>query len=98
KKASALAHKMKHSPKADRTTTGITADAVILLANILRRLEDGCGLPGRRGRPSILLRRLPGHRQVWVWVRAVGGGVFAARRGGAVAAGTQDWLQVGVAV
>lgn len=41
KKASALAHKMKHSPKADRTTTGITADAVILLANILRRLEDG---------------------------------------------------------
>lgn len=41
KKASALSHKMKHSPKADRTTTGITADAVILLANILRRLEDG---------------------------------------------------------
>ena len=41
KKVSALAHKMKHSPKADRTTTGITADAVILLANILRRLEDG---------------------------------------------------------
>lgn len=28
KKVSALAHKMKHSPKADRTTTGITADAV----------------------------------------------------------------------
>lgn len=41
KKASALSHKMKHSLKADRTTTGITADAVILLANILRRLEDG---------------------------------------------------------
>lgn len=41
KKASALAHKMKHSPKADRATTGITADAVILLANILRRLEEG---------------------------------------------------------
>ena len=41
KKASALSHKMKHSPKADRTTTGITADAVILLANILRRLEEG---------------------------------------------------------
>ncbi|PMB99014.1 hypothetical protein [Brevibacterium luteolum] len=41
KKASALSHKMKHSPKADRTTTGIAADAVILLANILRRLEEG---------------------------------------------------------
>src|SRR5699024_3481280 len=41
KKASALAHKMKHSPKADRTTTGITADAVMRLGNVLRRLEDG---------------------------------------------------------
>lgn len=41
KKASALSHKMKHSPKADRNTTGIAADAVILLANILRRLEEG---------------------------------------------------------
>ena len=41
KKASALSHKMKHSPKADRTTTGIAADPVILLANILRRLEEG---------------------------------------------------------
>ena len=41
KKASALSHKMKHSPQADRTTTGVTADAVILLANILRRVEDG---------------------------------------------------------
>lgn len=40
KKASALAHKMKHSPRADRTTTGIAADTVILLANILRRLQD----------------------------------------------------------
>lgn len=40
KKASALSHKMKHSPRADRTTTGIAADAVILLANILRRLHD----------------------------------------------------------
>lgn len=38
KKASALSHKMKHSPRADRTTTGIAADAVILLANMLRRL------------------------------------------------------------
>lgn len=38
KKASALSHKMKHSPSADRTTAGIAADAVILLANILRRL------------------------------------------------------------
>jgi len=43
KKASALAHKMKHSPRADRTTSGITADAVILLANMLRRLEDTGG-------------------------------------------------------
>lgn len=40
KKASALSHKMKHSGRADRTTTGIAADAVILLANILRRLHD----------------------------------------------------------
>lgn len=39
KKASALAHKMKHSPRADRTSTGIAADAVILLANMLRRLS-----------------------------------------------------------
>lgn len=41
KKAAAFSHKMKHSPNADRTTTGIAADAVILLANILRRLEEG---------------------------------------------------------
>lgn len=40
KKASALSHKMKHSPTADRTSTGIAADSVILLANILRRLQD----------------------------------------------------------
>ena len=40
KKASALAHKMKHSPRADRTSTGIVADSVILLANILRRLQE----------------------------------------------------------
>jgi hypothetical protein len=40
KKASALSHKMKHSPKADRVTTGIAADTVILLANILRRLRE----------------------------------------------------------
>ncbi len=40
KKASALSHKMKHSPRADRTSSGIAADAVILLANILRRLSD----------------------------------------------------------
>jgi hypothetical protein len=40
KKASALSHKMKHSPQADRTTAGIAADAVILLANILRRLRQ----------------------------------------------------------
>lgn len=40
KKASALAHKTKHSSQADRTMSGIAADAVILLANILRRLEE----------------------------------------------------------
>lgn len=40
KKTSALAHRMKHSGRADRITTGIAADAVILLANILRRLSD----------------------------------------------------------
>lgn len=40
KKTSALAHRMKHSSNADRTTTGIAADAVILLANILRRLRE----------------------------------------------------------
>lgn len=40
KKTSALSHKMKHSPRADRIATGIAADAVILLANILRRLRD----------------------------------------------------------
>ena len=34
----------------------------------------------------------------WVWLRSLGGGVFAALRGGLVAAITQDWLQVGVAV
>ena len=35
---------------------------------------------------------------VLVWLRSLGGGVFAALRGGLVAAITQDWLQVGVAV
>lgn len=40
KKASALAHKVKHSPRANRTSAGIAADSVILLANILRRLSD----------------------------------------------------------
>ena len=34
----------------------------------------------------------------YVWLRSLGGGVFAALRGGLVAAITQDWLQVGVAV
>jgi len=38
KQASALAHKMKHSPRADRTSMGIAADS-IMLANILRRLQ-----------------------------------------------------------
>ncbi|MCZ4068833.1 hypothetical protein O1W71_14235 [Microbacterium sp. H37-C3] len=36
--------------------------------------------------------------QTRVWLRSLGGGVFAALRGGLVAAITQDWLQVGVAV
>lgn len=40
KKASALAHKMKHSPRADRTRSGMAADAVIMLANLLRRLAE----------------------------------------------------------
>lgn len=40
KKVSALSHKMKHSPRADRTSSGVAADAVILLANMLRRLSD----------------------------------------------------------
>lgn len=39
-KASGLAHRMKHSSRADRTRTGICADTVILLAHILRRLEE----------------------------------------------------------
>ncbi|WP_141211113.1 hypothetical protein [Enemella dayhoffiae] len=33
-----------------------------------------------------------------LWLRSLGGGVFAALRGGLVAAIMQDWLQVGVAV
>ena len=40
KKASAVAHRMKHSERANRTTTGICADTVILLANVLRRLQE----------------------------------------------------------
>ena len=40
KKALALAHKGKHSPRADRVNAGIAADAVILLANMLRRLAE----------------------------------------------------------
>ena len=40
KKVSALSHKIKHSSTADRTTAGIAADAVIMLANILRRLQE----------------------------------------------------------
>ena len=40
KKVSALAHKIKHSPTADRVAAGIAADTVIMLANILRRLQE----------------------------------------------------------
>lgn len=39
-KTAALAHHVKHSPTANRTEAGIAGDAVILLANMLRRLED----------------------------------------------------------
>jgi hypothetical protein len=35
-----LAHNVKHSPAPTRRDAGITADAVILLANILRRLDQ----------------------------------------------------------
>lgn len=38
------------------------------------------------------------NRRSMLWLRSLGGGVFAALRGGLVAAITQDWLQVGVAV
>lgn len=40
KKSSALAHNVKHSHRSDRTSAGIAADAVILLANVLRRLAE----------------------------------------------------------
>lgn len=40
KKTSAFAHRTKHSPKSDRTSAGIAADAVIMLANLLRRLAE----------------------------------------------------------
>lgn len=40
KKAAALAHHVKHSPTATRRDAGIAADAVILLANIVRRLDQ----------------------------------------------------------
>lgn len=40
KKSGQLAHSLKHSEKANRTSTGIAADSVILLANILRRLRE----------------------------------------------------------
>jgi hypothetical protein len=38
KKASAVAHKVKHSPTGSRRDAGMIADAVILVANLLRRL------------------------------------------------------------
>lgn len=40
KKAIELAHSIKHSPASTRRDAGIGADAVILLANILKRLEQ----------------------------------------------------------
>ena len=39
-KAAALAHHVKHSPTPGRREAGIASDAVILLANMLRRLEQ----------------------------------------------------------
>jgi hypothetical protein len=41
KAAIETAHEVKHRRTPDRITAGIAADAVILLANILRRLKDG---------------------------------------------------------
>ena len=38
-KAIELAHRVKHSETPTRRDAGVSADAVILLANILRRLE-----------------------------------------------------------
>jgi hypothetical protein len=40
KKVTALAHHVKHTPTPTRTDAGIAADAVILLANMLRRLQE----------------------------------------------------------
>jgi len=39
-KAAALAHHVKHSPTPSRREAGVASDAVILLANMLRRLEQ----------------------------------------------------------
>lgn len=41
RKAIELAHDVKHSPSATRRDSGIAADAAILLANILRRIDLG---------------------------------------------------------
>lgn len=59
----------------------------------IRRVHDGVP-PGWH--PILVDRLWP--RGVRMWLRSLGGGVFAALRGGLVAAITQDWLQVGVAV
>ena len=40
KKTSDLAHKVKHRPAATRRDAGIAADSVIMLANILRRVDQ----------------------------------------------------------
>jgi hypothetical protein len=39
-KVAALAHKVKHRPTPTRRDAGIAADSVILLANILRRVDQ----------------------------------------------------------
>ncbi|WP_210410173.1 hypothetical protein [Nesterenkonia sp. NBAIMH1] len=40
KKVSVLAHKVKHRPEATRRDAGIAADSALLLANILRRVDQ----------------------------------------------------------
>ena len=74
------------------------------------RMKDPPEEPVRRQPPQLARprpprpphersRRTPARlRQRRLWLRSLGGGVFAALRGGLVAAITQDWLQVGVAV
>lgn len=75
----------------------------ILIKAIQLRMKPGRLLAEveRRNRVrhrGFVLRVLEVTDEGVVWLRSLGGGVFAALRGGLVAAITQDWLQVGVAV